>query len=100
MGEERRTGPIQSKGALKALLGRNVPGPNVKGRWSSYTHVITCRLCGNQVTTRDWVWGLRKFTATICQPCADRWDARRGDYPAAPAPEKCKIRSPLPDEPD
>lgn len=83
--EPRRTGPIAGKGALKKLLGRNIPGPDVKGRWSDYTRVITCALCGNQVSVRDWIWGAHKFQATVCQPCADRWDARRGDYSKPPA---------------
>jgi hypothetical protein len=64
------------------------------GHWSEWTHVITCKKCNNQFTTRDWIRGRRTFTATICNPCADLLDSRPNRKPPASSPEQKVVNFP------
>jgi hypothetical protein len=82
----RINGPLSAGAVLRASGYDYLKDP---GHWSEWTHVVTCKMCKNQFTTRDWIRGRRTFTATICQPCSDLPYSRPNpNAPAStPAPE-------------
>lgn len=96
--EERRTNRTLSVGAaLRARLGRPIPPPDKPGHWSAWTVRTKCAWCGNEFTTRQWIWGGYKLTATICNPCGDRRDATKERPPAASQPEP-PVKTPYKDD--